>query len=830
MGWRPKDIATKLEKKEELDIEEARRLFYDFELLNNKNGFKLCVYLVLYRISAEEIWSKICDLALKGKLNKKYAEVLGQLLLVYYVKSPEFETERTSKGHKPEWKERIGTEVFKPLMESCILSKKRSVAEVFRLVFGALLKERRSDLNVRLFNISKGIVWKHIDSPNDNIRLGAYFVQQSLFPPTSEDQGEQDKYMGRHLRAFANALEDLSLPIRLMSIENVMEKFCFWFDEVPNEFRKELRRVLVTLVTDVNAKTRSSVFKAFRFFSAQISISAKNWAKDFLKAYVKDGIDDVDDSVRLAVFKLLNVLKNDSEFDIYYLIDLSAILNRLDFEENEDIEVKIAELLFEKWFGAVSYVQKFLNISQLCKINWNATLDLHRIIIGEEIMSNEKSLSYICGLSELLPPILNKACGENVALDSDLGREFSSQSSDKRLSVLKDVMDCLIVGYTLLQPELQQICGTQQSDLEVIVIQRRFTECIQIIMEKLSDDDGLMDTAMTLATMSPKTVNCLPKFKLDTERQIRSGKLDEKRLQVFAMSDMQKVVSFLLEGLDQCKTSSQKFLASSPAPTKKPRLSSVFMNEDTIIDALNCLISTPITKDYLLTEYEVSIGQITALLYEIRENYMYALRPKRTKFNQYNYIVKVIDLLTVFLIFKYVGNEEQQLEQTPKKNGSIKRDKAPISRRRSSLKSTPKSVRKRKLSDEMSFESTQKIDPLIKEVDLYKFHFQMCPNAIMKKPEISGAICRSIGLIAKAFVHRKDVLKDAQVLMDIFVEYKETHPQTAFPESDYSECCKSIDHALQFATEPVLIDSANVTPITSRSYRSLSSNSYSPEL
>uniref|UniRef100_A0A1I7RHU8 Condensin complex subunit 1 n=1 Tax=Bursaphelenchus xylophilus TaxID=6326 RepID=A0A1I7RHU8_BURXY len=795
MGWRPKDIARKLADKENLGQDEINEIFGDFEFLSNKNGFNLCLYIALHRLSVEDIWAKVCDLAVNSNMNRKHCELLGRLIFVYYIKSPEFEEDSIPNGHRKAWKELIAEELFKPLMECCVLGKKAALAESLRMVFRSLVLEQRADLNRRLFKISKGLVWRYLDSPNDTIRMGAFYVQQNLFPPTSEDSLDAERYFSFHLNAFISALEDLSLPVRLMSLENVMEKFSYWFDETPPEFRKRMREVLDTLVSDVNVKTRAAIFKAFRFFAAQVSIPAKNWAKEVLKVYVPNGVDDVKEKVRLSAFKLLNSLNSDPEFDVYYLVDLPAILNRLDFEESREIELEIGKLLCEKWFGSVSYVQKFLNVSQLCKINRNAALDLHRVIIGEEIMSKEKSLSYICGLSEFLPMILNKYCGDKVDLDFDLSREFNSQSNDKKLESLKDVIDCLVVSYTLLQPDLKEICGTQSSDIELTIIQRRFSEAISIIFDKFSDNEGLMDTALTLATMSPKVVNCMPKFKLDTERQLRSGRLDDKRLQVFAMADMDKVVHLMCEGLDQCKRTSEKFIVATPSPAKRPRLSSVFLNEETVIDALNSLICTSVTKDYLFTTFITSLNNIVRTLCEIRENYLLSLRPKRTRFNSLGILVKTIDLLTVLLVFKFTDEKEPEEEKTT----------TPKGRRKKSLNNsvgTPKSAnRKRKLSASLSPERYLQLDPLTKDVDLYSLHFKSCPEAILKKVEVSEAILRSIGIMAKSFVHEKRVLEEALRFVEGLKQYKTSHPRIPFPEPAYDDCCQSIDHALGFALE-----------------------------
>lgn len=169
------------------------------------------------------------------------------------------------------------------------------------------------------------------------------------------------------------------------------------------------------------------------------------------------------------------------------------------------------------------------------------------------------------------------------------------------LDTIKGVFDCLIVSFTLIQPDLVDICGTQSQDVEISMVKRTFKEAISIVFESFEDHEGLMDSALTLALVSPKSVVCMPKFKLECERGLRTGHLDERRLQVFAMSDMEKVLQIIDEGLQQTIRNSTNLLSSPRPPPKKPRLSSVFLKEITVLEALESLLTGSITNDYLMT-------------------------------------------------------------------------------------------------------------------------------------------------------------------------------------------------------------------------------------
>lgn len=148
-----------------------------------------------------------------------------------------------------------------------------------------------------------------------------------MFPPTFEDKIEEATFFEKHLGAFKNALQDPSLPIRLQAIEEVTCQIAFWFEDIPSKFMNEFTGIVEKLFVDQNWETRAAVFRAFRYFAAQVSARSQNYASSILKRHAANGIDDVSDGVRVSAFKLLNVFCKSDDF-VSFLFDYCIIVFR----------------------------------------------------------------------------------------------------------------------------------------------------------------------------------------------------------------------------------------------------------------------------------------------------------------------------------------------------------------------------------------------------------------------------------------------------------------------------------------------------------------------
>lgn len=71
-------------------------------------------------------------------------------------------------------------------------------------------------------------------------------------------------------------------------------------------------------------------------------------------------------------------------------ISMEAVVNRLDYDENDKVEEQAAQLLLKGYFNAKSTVERLIKLMKFCDMNKKAAVDFHRVIIEKELLSKPK--------------------------------------------------------------------------------------------------------------------------------------------------------------------------------------------------------------------------------------------------------------------------------------------------------------------------------------------------------------------------------------------------------------------------------------------------------
>ncbi|CAD5223293.1 unnamed protein product [Bursaphelenchus okinawaensis] len=772
MPYKNSDVRRFYTEREDIDVEEAERLFLRDDVLRAEDGKKLCVFLALHKMERNHVWEIVGETIVNIAKSQDHLARVGACIALLFDRAPD---DVLLQGEDSQVSENKVTKAWlmdqiSEVVDYIMLCRDREIAEKFAAMFKSFVNDPKPDLSEALFTVSMR-VWSKIDSPNDNVAWGAAFVQQCCYPPRSTDKIQQAVYEEKHHEAFLKALRHPSLPIRIQAIEGAVEKIVFWWEDFPKVFKSKFIDVVIELAHDSQADVRAAVFKSLRFFVLSPAATTKA-IEDILPKICKDGIDDDKEKVRLNCAKamLFFVEKANTPFDRF--IDLNSLCHRLDFEQNEAIELAIFKLI--KTASPTEYglpLQKF--VRKFTKISRNAALDYHRLLFTSGQIKIENGLKYTEALVGFIQPFLLKK--------EEYEEQDNLEGFYEKLGIVKNVFDCAIVLYATIQPHVMATDNSRVRTDSASVL-RAFSEIVATIFESFEDHEGLMDSTLTLASLSPTAVKFYPKFFLQVEREVRGGKIDERQIQAFAMNDMNKFTQLLLEGLTQVEMSSQKVASRNvPTPAKQSR-PSIFLNELAVIDALTALLDNPTTSAYLLNEYDYFVSQFIAKLVQTRDNFMLARRNGRNSKDMPDALFgRTTDMIAVLRILAF----------DKKIKAEVKEEDTQKSRR---------GRRARTAEPELLPAAEQDADPLLYEVDWIQTQFELSPSIVCHS-EIAEILYNVLSLYIQSHPHKCETIQKLLDVIEKIKDYTSEHPIRGDRSiiSTYNQCKKKALHALDLA-------------------------------
>ena len=159
-----------------------------------------------------------------------------------------------------------------------------------------------------------------------------------------------------------------------------------------------------------------------------------------------------------------------------------------------------------------------------------------------------------------------------------------------------------------------------------------------------------------------------------TERLLRAGKLNKRYLEIFAMHDMQKLLSifddgkqavlyidnifFVVLALNQLHKTSLQSISAPPSnvlssqPSPPPSSRHIFVDELVILDAIMFVLSSSICAPCIQADYTPSVEKFASKLESMRENYMAALR-RKTLSDTKELFLRIYEVWTVVSILNY---------------------------------------------------------------------------------------------------------------------------------------------------------------------------------
>ncbi|KAI6190283.1 hypothetical protein M3Y97_00100700 [Aphelenchoides bicaudatus] len=765
-------ISKLYKNRDEITLEDAESYFCAASILSSigekGDSLKLCTYLLLEKLGAEKAWSLVKKVVIAGRVKQKVYENIGTIFRKAFKDALRIESAEGLVTRSD-----IAEQIYCPLMEHCILVK-REHAEKFCWILQKATFDRDESMAQMLFNVSTPIVWRYLKSVNSHIRLGAYFVQVNVFPPSSNDSIQVTDFMNDHCKAFLQALSDKSVDICVQAINDVNEAISSYYDQIPEVYTEKFFNKLAVLAKDENVEIRAAVFHGLRFFYGCAKAVLK--FEILLKNICPEAIDDPVDRVRCNVFRLLNMICNSrikvilppkTETKERPILGLSEVLCRLDYEENEVVEREIALLIYNSFFYKnMASEERYKILNNMCRINRSACLDLHRLLYTtnekdtDGVMAHMSSVLNV-SLRMLQGVILKQAdlnnkrlakydfesyvlCGDKTILDEN-NETNMTDSIEKLLDRINNMISCMVVCFA----SIRYATDFNQSTAQAVTITRYFSEIVTEIISNFETKTDLVDTALSIILLIRNAGMQASKLKNDCVRMLRAGQLNKRYLEIYGLVDMSELMEFLKKGLH--KLENEFFVVDDvPARKKAKRLAEQYMH-------------------YIagfIEQFERICNSFVANLQDGRPVDM------KLFFNCWK-------IWTVVSIMKH---NEAAYKATDEKED----------------KKAEKNSRRRSAKIKLEIETDDILDPMLKEYLWMKQNISECPE-LSANSDFVEHFYNMISLQVKSYTHLKSAIQTVISYAKRLYKMQDTYPRTRSINQSYQTFLKDGYHALEYA-------------------------------
>jgi len=791
MFVRKKDIIEWYKKRDTLTIEESESLFCNGKILFSidekfRDGLKLCAYLILEKIGTEKAWNLIRNFVVNGKITKSVCLNLGTVLQKAYKDALEAES---SEGIVT--RSEVAHSIFKPLMEHCILVK-RKCAEKFCLILRGATIERDALLSKMLFDVSTRVVWRYLNAKNSQIRMGAFYAQLNVFPPISSDPIVTSDYTNKHCEAFLKALSDPTVDICLQAIEGVCEVVSLWFAEISEVFIDKILNELIALAEDESPIIRAAVYHGLRHFQGCAKGVLKFEA--LLKHICKKGILDSSERVRCNVFRLLNAVFK-MNFKIVgqptneYILPLEDVLHRLDYEESEAVELEIARCIYLNVFSnQMSNEIRYKALNNICRINRAAGLDFHRLLYDSKITPSKTILSHLVSILTVGVHVLRTVIAKKKEMEIESDRLMNGKKNNNALDLFdiktsldrfKDVIDCIVVCYSTLRYNPAFDGNVTEAQL----LCRLFSEIACDIITNFEEQHlGLVDSAFFILSLVQKAGVHAANIKNIAIKMLRSGQLNPRYLEVFALTDMNELLGIFNQGLAQF----EKLTFEAEKNPRKRRLTKTtdFAKPEVVIRAIMDLFSSPICMQYIVEKFDHYISSFCDTFDRICDKFM--ARLENDKDLNMSLFVECWDLRTILTIVKFNREAFIEIDDKPQKNGRV------------SIQSNLSTPQRRSAVIITQIEAENRVDPLVEECSWVNSHLRV-------KPELAGnadfveQFYSVVELYLRSYRHQKKVINSALSLVNKICRMGKEHRRNRTINQPYKSCLQAGEHAIEFS-------------------------------
>ncbi|KAI6186269.1 hypothetical protein M3Y98_00114600 [Aphelenchoides besseyi] len=789
MELRRSEITRLLNDKHRITSEEGSQLLVNKNVLNCRDGRRLCSYLIAEKLGLDSAWKLFSIAVVEENYETKTYESMGNVINSLYKQSS------NSKSANSISKLDVEEQLYEPLIRNTILTQPK-YAEKFAAILRGSVDDLYGGVAEMLFRVSKPLIWRYLDATNASVRLGAFRAQVLVFPPKTSDPIEESTYFGRHYDALNSALLDESIAVCIQAIESTFKILSVWWDNVPTTKLEKMLQSIITLSSQEVVEIRVAVIQGLRLFANCRDAAHRMFP--IIKTICTAGIDDEAEKVRLFTCKLLCLFQENETFKTQTIVPFKNLLFRLDFEENQSIEFELSKYIFTHYFcRTLSNTSRYNFVKRLCSVSKLAVMDMHRhltdFMTTEDIVYHLNAIVHVatCLLNEIgkrgqstgqivsTTPIKNskndwhEAVGMEPEAEEDEPVVWSSTTSG--LKSVKDILDCAIVCYARTQEKFVRM----NNDSFLGTLCRRFLDVVQKIFDynEIVDED-LHNTALTIMSFVKVKGMSVINIINTTERLLRGGRLDKRTLEIFGMHDMTQILKIIDEGLTQLVDTSSKMKSVQSSPTKRIR-TRTFSDEIVVLDSLNYLLSSSTCSQYIHTEYGMFVDKFADKLEKLRDNYMLKMR-KNYDFDR-KLFLSVYETWTVVTILRHaVINKKEEPKRKPRRGI------------------------KRKISGEFVCSFTTQTDPLILECEWFQRQYKAKP-AICKDQKFLDTFLCCLGLHFRAYNHTKSAVDlGVDVLNQIEREITKRQSKSFTLPKSLTECRKHSIHAANFATDQVL--------------------------
>uniref|UniRef100_A0A915DLV9 Uncharacterized protein n=1 Tax=Ditylenchus dipsaci TaxID=166011 RepID=A0A915DLV9_9BILA len=516
----------------------------------------------------------------------------------------------------------VESSVIQGLFYMVIRANRKYLKMYSRILDGLVSEEAPSKkLCAMMFRCLLPNLWRHLDVPNEDVRISASNLLLRFYPLRCDDDFMNADYLQKQHEAMERMLNDDCLPIRN------------WKEFPTYTIKKILDKIVDELSLDDAVDVRSAVYEGM--VGLLHCVPALNATQHALGLLGNRGINDRAEKVRLAAFRLLNKLKGHRFIKYFDIVEMDEMLRRLDFEHSTAVQSQIVMLVYKSFsprlVEGIDYIERFKRIRYMSELATmeQAVRHMRSLLIGVKAMLKQNVSSDVDEFDDENDELALDLTGATVLFNEmrDKGKEKVLKNVDK-LALAKTILDSAIVLWTSIRFDLFK--NFTKENEEVI----KSMANILNMLDPYSSNTVMVDSALVIASNLPskKLADYLRKC-WDMDQLIAMISKGLEKLRVFAASEV------------PCAPDHAR---DSPPVKRAKALGAEIVNQlRRPIDLIKILLASPNASENLKSHYGVHLNSFVVELLSVRNSFAQSLKSEQWKHVDLKLMMSAYECLTL---------------------------------------------------------------------------------------------------------------------------------------------------------------------------------------
>ncbi|KAH7721585.1 Protein CAPG-2 [Aphelenchoides avenae] len=621
--YRSRDVVVAL-----CQAEVAARAFECPKFVCCDEGRKLAATFLCQESIWEQAWSKLeCFIGSKTAAKEDVCRDYGEVVFHAWKSA----NEDGDEAHGTRVTKRfLEDNVMKNIVSHAILLKKN--AERFYWMVEAFADDKSKKVREMHFRCTEPFVWRYLHARNAQVRYRNALLILRLYPLTPEEEDRIEDYKTRQHDAMHEWLTDDIVPLRAAAVHKVLFLMSVYWNLMPGEMIKNVMETIVNVLSRDVPTVRVAIYEGLEHLLP--CGAARNIAMKSMESLMSIAIDDTNEKVRFAAFRLLQKLRGHKYIKLHRsvvggaatgCVEPEHIMARLDIEPSRAVQVEIVRLLYPLYIsstkvdGAFNVGRAYRVFEGLARMNRRAALHFHRLIFTENMIKLEDAVLYLRSLMMTLATNLFGAHDLNSTTQSNIGVPADGGIPERPVDqqVLKTMLDCMIVLWVSMQTTLAK----KDHAKDEAALQKIMAKFMSKLIKYEQENDSAMvmiDSALTIASFLPSehkdSKDCRAFIRKALESEPDGTELFPHYLEAYATMDfddlleiVRKALDNLRKAIDNAVTSSQKDsdTASASSSTDSPPRKRPHVDKAKLIRPLrilDLLLASPVHQGKLVRD------------------------------------------------------------------------------------------------------------------------------------------------------------------------------------------------------------------------------------